>query len=222
MHYIGINGSPRKNMNTSKLLHAAIEELEKHGKQTKIYHLYDLNFKGCYSCFSCKKEKGNSYGKCIINDDLKDLFEEIKKAEGLILASPIYYRDVTGEMKSFLERLLFQNMVYSKPPRTLVKEKIKVGLIYTMNIDEALFNQSSLKGHLETMEGSLKMIFGETKAFFSFSTNQLNSYEGIEYTYFNPEERLRNHEINFPKELVRVRQFAENSSRGKNLTIASN
>jgi multimeric flavodoxin WrbA len=53
MQLIAINGSPRKNWNTAKLLEQAIEGAKSLGAQTELIHLYDLNFQGCTSCFAC-------------------------------------------------------------------------------------------------------------------------------------------------------------------------
>lgn len=56
MKVIAINGSPRKNWNTHKLLNAALEGAKSMGAETEIIHLYDLNYTGCRSCFACKRK----------------------------------------------------------------------------------------------------------------------------------------------------------------------
>lgn len=208
MDVIAINGSPRKTMNTSSLLNAANEELINIGKTTKVYNLYEMNYKSCWSCFSCKRERHDTYGKCLINDDLKQVFEEIRECKALILATPIFYGDLGGQMRSFIERLLFQNTVYSNPPRSLFPKRIKVGMIYTMNIAEEVYPNYPLKTAVDSLERTIGNILGETNSFFAFATNQLNDYEGIEYTYFDTGERLKRHKEHFPKELKRVREFA--------------
>ena len=208
MDVIAINASPRKTMNTSSLLNAVNEEVATCGKSIRIYSLYEMNFKGCFSCFACKKENTKSYGKCPIKDDLFSVFEEIRNCSALILATPIYFGDVAGQLRCFLERFLFQNMIYSTPPRSLFGKRINVGMIYTMNIQETQYQNYSLKPQIEAMEGIIKRIIGDTKSFFAFGTNQLNDYSGIEYTYINGQERLKNHKENFSKEIKRVKDFA--------------
>ncbi len=52
MKVIGLNGSPRKGWNTATLLERALEGAASHGVQTELLHLYDLNYKGCISCFA--------------------------------------------------------------------------------------------------------------------------------------------------------------------------
>lgn len=209
MDFIVINSSPRKNMNTSQLVKAAVNQLEEMGRTVKQYNLYDLDYKGCYSCFSCKRTNTPGYGKCHIDDDLKPIFDEIRESSGIIMATPIYYRDVAGELRSFIERLLFQHMLYTTPPRSVFGKRINVGMIYTMNIAEEQFQNYSLKNHLEGLESSINLVLGDVKSFFAFSTNQLLNYDGIEYTYINSEERLKRYREFFPEELKRVREFAK-------------
>jgi multimeric flavodoxin WrbA len=209
MDFIVINSSPRKNMNTSQLVNECVDELKKKGKSVKVYNLYDLQFKGCYSCFACKKVGKASYGKCIIKDDLNPIFDEIRNSKGIILATPIYYRDVAGELRCFVERLLFQHMLYTNPPKSIFGKRIPVGMIYTMNVMEEQYPNYSLKIQIEAMESSLKLVIGDVKSFFAFGTNQLTNYEGIEYTYFDSEERLKRYQDVFPREKERVRNFVK-------------
>jgi hypothetical protein len=78
-----------------------------------------------------------------------------------------------------------------------------------MNVMEAQYANYSLKPQIEGMESSLKMIIGDVKSFFAFGTNQLDNYEGIEYTYINSEERLQRYKEEFPNEKERVREFVK-------------
>ena len=112
MKIIAINGSPRKNWNTARLLEAALDGARAQGAETKLYHLYDYDFKGCRSCFACKRIGSPFYGKCAQKDGISDILAEVKAADGLVLGTPIYFGAATGEFRSFLERLLFQNYAY--------------------------------------------------------------------------------------------------------------
>jgi len=64
MKVMAINGSPRKNWNTATLLEKALEGAASEGAETEIVHLYDLEFKGCTSCFACKLKGGKSLARC--------------------------------------------------------------------------------------------------------------------------------------------------------------
>ncbi len=66
MKVFAVNGSPRKNWNTAALLSKALEGAASLGAETELIHLYDLSFKGCVSCFTCKLRGGKSYGKCVV------------------------------------------------------------------------------------------------------------------------------------------------------------
>jgi hypothetical protein len=70
MKVIAFNGSPRKDWNTAALLGKALEGAASQGAETELFHLYDLNYKGCVSCFACKTRNGKSYGRCAVKDDL--------------------------------------------------------------------------------------------------------------------------------------------------------
>ena len=73
MKIIAVNGSPRKTWNTATLLHHALDGAASRGADTELVHLYDLDFKGCISCFSCKLKNGGCYGRCAVNDGLTGL-----------------------------------------------------------------------------------------------------------------------------------------------------
>ena len=112
MKVIAVNGSPRKTWNTATLLNNAIEGAKSVGAETELFHLYDLNFKGCTSCFSCKRKGSKNNGICSMNDDLTDYLMKIAKCDVLLLGSPIYIGAITGVMHSFLERLFFASLAY--------------------------------------------------------------------------------------------------------------
>lgn len=103
-----IDGGPRKNMNTALMLRRFEEGVKSVGDDVdvKVVRLYDLDFKGCISCMACKL-KGFASNVCRFNDALTPILKEIAQADGLVLGSPIYFGEVTGLMRAFLERLVF-------------------------------------------------------------------------------------------------------------------
>src|SRR5665647_2291675 len=141
---LAINGSPRPKCNTATLLNNALEGAASQGAETELVHLYKLNFKGCISCFSCKLKNGESYGRCAVNDELTPVLKKAEEADAIIFGSPIYLGTTTGEMKSFMERLIFPYLVYDANHSTLFKKKIKTGLICTMGAQE---DQMKLMGY---------------------------------------------------------------------------
>jgi multimeric flavodoxin WrbA len=85
---LAINGSPRKKWNTATLLEKALEGAASLGADTELVHLYDLDYKGCTSCFACKLKGGKSYGKCAMNDGLTPVLEKLADVDALLLGSP--------------------------------------------------------------------------------------------------------------------------------------
>jgi multimeric flavodoxin WrbA len=198
MKIIAINGSPRKKWNTATLLENCLNGAASAGAETELVHLYDLSFKGCISCFSCKKRDGKSYGRCAVKDDLTPIFERVEAADGLILGSPIYLGTVTGEMRSFFERLIFQYLTYTEPLRSLFPGKIRTGIIYTMNVSEADMKQRGYDRHLELNEMYLRTIFGDCRSIFSFDTYQFDDYTKVVADRFDPNKKAKRREEIFP------------------------
>lgn len=156
---LAINGSPRKMWNTGMLLKKALEGAVSQGADTELVHLYDLDFKGCTSCFACRLKGGKSYGRCAVNDDLTPVLEKAGEADALILGSPVYFGIVTGEMRSFIERLLFPYLVYTNPPSTLFDRKINTAFIYTMNVSEKQMRESGYNLHIAANAHILGLYF---------------------------------------------------------------
>src|SRR5450759_2655393 len=90
MKVLTINGSPRKKWNKATLLNKAIEGAASLGAETELIHLYDLDFKGCRGCYSCKLIDGKSYGRCDAKDDLTPILKDVEEVDAIILGSPIY------------------------------------------------------------------------------------------------------------------------------------
>ncbi|HQL87992.1 MAG TPA: flavodoxin family protein, partial [Lentisphaeria bacterium] len=113
MKVMAINGSPRKGWNTDMLLKNVLEGAASSGAETEMVYLYDLTFRGCVSCMACKLKKNTKLGRCVLKDELTPVLERAHEADVIVLASPIYFSEVTGEMRSFVERFLFQYLNYN-------------------------------------------------------------------------------------------------------------
>lgn len=198
MKIIGVNGSPRKNNNTAILLRNALEGAAAKGAETEMINLYDLNFKGCVSCFTCKRKGGKSYGKCAYRDDLSEVLEKILDADALVLGSPIYFESVTGEMRSFLERLMFPVLTYTEGYKGLLDKKIPVGFIYTMNVTEEYMKEANYLQALKFAEMDLERLFGSCESLSVNDTLQFNDYSKYVVTVFDEEEKKKVREEQFP------------------------
>jgi multimeric flavodoxin WrbA len=202
MKVMAFNGSPRKTWNTATLLQKALEGAASKGAQTKLVHLYDLKYTGCKSCFACKTKDGPSYGRCAAQDDLTPILKEVTEADALILGSPIYFGGVTGEMKSFMERLLFPYLRYSLPPvpESLFPRKINTGLIYTMNVTEQVMKERGYQAHVDLNEGFLRRMFGAAETLCCFDTYQFDDYSKMVVDRFDPVKKLARRQQVFPQD----------------------
>jgi multimeric flavodoxin WrbA len=215
MKVMAFNGSPRKKWNTATLLEKALEGAASQEAETELIHLYDLDFKGCISCFACKTKGGESYGRCAVQDDLTPVFSKIEEADAIILGSPIYFGTVSGEMKSFMERLLFPNLTYTDPPGSLFPHRIKTGFIYTMNVTE---DQMKEWGYLQLFnhhERILKMIFGASEYICSFDTYQFDDYSKVVSGRFDPEKKAKRRQEIFPVDCKRAFDMGVRLAGGK-------
>jgi len=203
MNVLAINGSPRKKWNTATMLQHALEGAASRGAETGVIHLYDLEFKGCTSCFACKLKGGKSYGKCAVQDELTPILEKIEDVDALILGSPIYFGNVTGEMRCFMERLLFPYLTYTRPPASIFPKKIPTAFVYTMNVSEQLMKEN-YGTFVDAHEQLLARMFGHAESLYSFETLQFEDYDKVVFSYFDPEERKERRKTIFPQDCKRA------------------
>ena len=105
MKVVAFNGSPRKDGNTSLLIKEVFGELGKEGIATELVQVGGRPMRGCIACMQCGKNKD---GRCAIdNDALNECLEKMVEADGIILGSPVYFTDVTAEMKALIDRAGF-------------------------------------------------------------------------------------------------------------------
>lgn len=100
MKVVNILGSPRKKGTSTRIAKSFIDETEKHGAKVKNYYLNDMKYRGCQGCEQCHSKSD----KCILKDDLKDVFDAMHSADIAVFSSPVYYGDVSGQFKTFFDR----------------------------------------------------------------------------------------------------------------------
>lgn len=204
MKMVAINGSPRKNRNTSILLNKVLQGANLLEIETEMVHLYDYNYKGCVSCFKCKLKNGISYGKCILSDELSPILETIAKSDAIVFGSPIYFRSVTGEMRSFLERLMYPYLVYDVDNTTLFEKKIPIGFIYTMNITFELMEHLNYIKTFDDIAHYMRKIFGNYEHLISCDTFQFDDYSKYVVTLFNETKKTEVRERQFPIDEIKA------------------
>ena len=215
MRLIAFNGSPRKRWNTATLLKSAIDGARSEGAKAEFYNLYDLDYKGCTSCFACKRIGGKNYGHCPVRDDLRPIFRKVEKADAILIGSPIYYAVTTGETRSFLERLMFQYSVYDKERSTLFPKKIRTGFIYTAGAPEAMVREMGFDRNAQLTEMAMRRIFGSCDTLWVTDTYQFSDYADYVSTLFDPEAKKRRREEQFPKDCKKAYELGARLIRGK-------
>lgn len=205
MKFYAINGSPRKNCNTAQVLLKSLDGVKSvfPDADCEIINLYNFDFKGCKSCFACKRLGSKHYGKCPVNDGLNEILNKISMADGIILGSPIYLGSVTGVMRSFLERFIFPYLVYDDNYTSLAPKKMPLGFIYTMNITEELADSESFeyKSIFSKTEKYLELIFTKPYNLYVYDTYQFRDYSKFKVEKFDEKEKAKVRKEQFPKDL---------------------
>lgn len=203
MNVIAINGSPRKKWNTDTLLKKALEGAASVGAETDMVYLYDLNYKGCIACMACKLKNGKSVGRCAVKDDLAPVLDAIHAADVIIMGSPIYWHDVTGEFRSFIERLLFQYNNYDDHSKPLSPPK-KTAMLYTMNMPERLHEEYNYKRIFHQYENLLTHTFKHSTTLYSSETLMVKDYSRYHMAGFDENKLKLRHEQIFAQDCQRA------------------
>ena len=98
MKAIFVNGSPRKKWSTYQMLEKAMEGAKEAGHDVEVISLKGKNIKFCIGCFTCAKT-----GECVLKDDVKEMMLKVKNADIVVFVTPIYYYEMSGQLKTFLE-----------------------------------------------------------------------------------------------------------------------
>ena len=193
-----IDGGPRKIFNTASMLLQFAEGARSVSSdvEVKIVRLYDLDYKGCMSCMACKI-KGKASNVCKFKDALTPVLEEIAQADGLVLGSPIYFGDVTGQMRTFLERLAFPWLSYNDYSMTAPK-RMPVVLLETMN---GLPERNNSQGY-GSMEYCIKAALGEPERLYAYNTYQVKNYANFELAGFSEEAKRKYRDEHWEQDLL--------------------
>lgn len=201
-----VNGSPRKNRNTGLMLAKVAEGAASKGAVAEIVNLYDLQYCGCTSCFACKLKEARTEGLCAVRDALRPVLEKAIRADIVVIGSPVYFSDITGMTRSFMERFIFPNFSYDLdaggrrvPPR-LSK---RTAMIYTMNIPEQGLAQWKYDLLLGKSAQIMEQNFGHCEPLFVCNTYQFDDYSRYAAGMFDEEAKRRHRDEHFPLDLQR-------------------
>jgi len=215
MNVIGVNGSPRKAWNTATLLNNALEGTRSVGANAELVHLYDLNFKGCTSCFSCKRKGSTNNGICSMKDELTDWLNKVAKCDVLLLGSPIYIGGITGVMHSFLERLFFASLAYDSGHSSVFPGKVSSCFFYTLGAPEQRAKSQNYGAIFQFNERRLKALNGASDFLVSYNTYQFDDYSKYDAPMFDEKAKAKYKAEHFPQECQKAFDIGVRLAGGK-------
>jgi multimeric flavodoxin WrbA len=141
MKVVAFNGSPRKDGNTTTLIKRVFSELEKEGIETELVLLADKVIHGCIACDKCHENRDR---RCAVkNDAANEYIEKMLGADGIILGSPVYFQDVTSEMKALIDRTGYvsraNGRMFKKKVGASVVAVRRSGAIHTLDTMDHFF-----------------------------------------------------------------------------------
>jgi multimeric flavodoxin WrbA len=142
MKVVAVNGSARKNGNTTLLIKAVFEPLEEAGVTCELIELAGRNIRGCTACGKCTvKRDGVCYGR---RDDGNAVIERLGAADGIILGSPVYFSDVSSELKAIMDRAGYvgraKRELFRRKPGAAVVAVRRAGAIHTFDTINHFFS----------------------------------------------------------------------------------
>lgn len=197
-----IDGGPRKTFNTAVMLGKIAEGARSVSDEieVKTVRLYDIDYKGCMSCMACKL-KGKVSNVCKFRDALTPILEEVAQADGLVLGSPIYFSEVTAQLRAFLERLIFAWLSYNDYSLTAPKQ-MPVLLTYTMNANEE--QAKMIYQMMGIVEDSLKRAMGDVEHVDAYNTYQVKNYDRYELAGFPEPMKRQYRDTHWEQDLQRA------------------
>ena len=100
MKIVSLLGSPRTKGNSSTIAHHVLKTAATLGVETNTFELNRLTYRGCQGCYACKTKLDH----CILNDGLTEVLAAVQAADVVLLASPVYYGEISSQLKGFMDR----------------------------------------------------------------------------------------------------------------------
>ena len=199
---IALNGSARKHGNSAAMLDAFIEGIHSVDGDFEIERidLFDLDYKGCRGCHGCELKNRKGIG-CIQRDGATDLLVRMREADGIVFASPIFFWELTAQLRALLERYIY-------PGR--LDHHQEIAAIYTMYQPERV-SKSSFTPHAKTIRSMMnnflwdvsvsELIINQTQ---TWETGKADLFVNMAPEYVERFEKL--HAERWPEDLKRGRE----------------
>jgi multimeric flavodoxin WrbA len=138
MNIVCLYGSPRIKGSSAMIAKKFCETAVQKKANVESWVLNKINFRGCQACYGCK----NKSDKCVVKDDLAVVLESVRACDILVLASPVYYGDVSAQLKAFIDRtfsFLVPDYAKAEKPHRLEGDKTLVMILTQGSPEEEAF-----------------------------------------------------------------------------------
>jgi len=173
MKIVVFNGSPRINGNTELLLNEALKAIDQKKHNLKVFRLNNMVIKPCQDCGGC-----DNTGTCIIKDDMDEIYEAIREAHRIILASPIFFSGLSAQSKVMIDRC-----------QALWCEKY----LLKREIPQGIYGRRGLVLLVGGMKKDTGIKCGEAQATAFFRSISIPVHEALGFTGINKKDEILNH-----------------------------
>ena len=215
-----VSGSPRRDWNTEKAFARSAEGLADEGLEVETVRLYDIEYKGCVSCLACKLKNSKTDGLCAYRDALTPILQKAREADVVVVGSPVYYSQATGQMRCFLERWLFPigSYLWEDGKQKVFRDKVvPTGLIFTMNCPQEMMERYNYPTLLSDNANVMKAIMGHNELLYICNTYQFKDYGRYDFNLFSEEEKRKYRDEHFDEDLSKAydlgRRLGEEAKR---------
>ncbi len=174
-------------------------------KQSLSIFLFDYEFTGCRSCFACKVKNSKTNGICAVRDSISPVIEKAQEADIIVIGSPVYFGYPTGQVRNFVERLLFPLDTYLVDKHgehiKIPHKPVCTALIYTMNCPEWLMEKVNYPILLGFAGEEMGRLYGYNEVYYACDTYQFSDYSRYDVNMFPEEKKRESLEKQFPIDL---------------------
>lgn len=189
-----LNGSPRKYGATATILQYISEQLKRKGLETSIVHVSDLNLQYCIGCCKCYET-----GKCIYIDDIENLSKKIKNAEGIIIGTPTYVSNISGQLKTIIDRghFVMEQLLYKKYAMSVVTYENYGGKDTSKILNKLLAYSGAILCRSLIIKSTFSVNPLKNEKVKDYISNRINHFCKDFYKYRNPKFQSIKHFIIF-------------------------
>ncbi len=157
---VGIVGSYRKNGFIDTAIAQILSSAESQGAETKKIYLQDQHIEFCTNCRACLQEPGTQRGKCILEDDMESVLQDIESADSLVIGAPVNFGNVNALTRMFLERCVcYGYWPWDAPaPKNLRNPTIRKKAVLVLSSAAPSFMTRWLTGALGALKNLAKML----------------------------------------------------------------